>query len=189
MRRTLSLIIASILAIPATATDYDFDIPGMHAFIHFRVKHLGYSWLYGQFRAFEGSFSFDPADPAAGSVRVSIDTTSLDSNHAERDKHLRSDDYLNVDDYPTAEFASTRIEVTGDGTANVIGNFTLHGTTREIAIAVTHIGGGADPWGGERQGFEGAVTIEPTDYGIDIAHLGPASAEVEIILSIEGVRR
>ena len=189
MKRVTAILLLIVCAWPASAANYAFDTPGMHAFIHFRVKHLGFSWLYGQFRSFEGKFAFDPADPASSSVHVEIDMSSLDSNHAERDKHLRSDDYLDVDEYPTARFVSKRIEVTGDTSASVIGDFTLHGTTREISLDVRHIGGGPDPWGGERQGFEGSVAIQPADYGIEMAHLGQASATVEIILSIEGVRR
>ena len=194
MRKTIKTAIvglAAYVALSATyAADYVIDTKGMHAFIQFRVQHLGYSWLYGRFNNFSGNFTYDEADAAASQISVEIDTTSLDSNHAERDKHLRSDDFLDADNFPTATFESTSYTPTGDNTADLTGNLTLHGVTNEITISVEHIGGGDDPWGGYRQGFEGRTSIEPADYGIDmVSKLGPAAATVELMLTVEGVRQ
>ena len=98
--RTLTasfLIAGSVFTSSALfADDYEIDIKDAHAFIQFRVQHLGYSWLYGRFNEFGGTFSYDEAAPEKTSVEVTIKTNSVDSNHAERDKHLRSDDFLDV---------------------------------------------------------------------------------------------
>ncbi len=173
---------------PAQAEDYVIDIEGQHAFVQFKISHLGYSWLLGEFTDFEGSFSYDEANPSAASVNVTIDTASIDSNHAERDKHLRSDDFLAVDEYPEATFASTSFTPNGDGTAVLAGDLTLRGVTKPIEIAVTEVGAGPDPWGGFRRGFEGKVTLTLADFGIDY-DLGPAAKTVDMYLSIEGVRQ
>ena len=174
----------------ASADEYAIDTKGSHAFVQFRVKHLGYSWLYGRFNNFSGNFSYDETDAAANNVSVEIDTTSLDSNHAERDKHLRSSDFLDTDQFPTATFESTSYTPTGDNTADLTGNLTLHGVTQEVTLNVEHIGGGDDPWGGYRQGFQGSTTIEPGDYGIDmVGQLGPKAATVELMLTAEGIRQ
>ncbi|MCY1281955.1 Protein YceI [compost metagenome] len=172
----------------ALAADYAIDKEGQHAFINFKISHLGYSWLYGTFKDFDGSFSFDAAKPEASQVKVSINTTSVDSNHAERDKHLRSPDFLNVGKHPTATFESTAVKSTGDGTADITGNLTLNGVTKPVVIAAKFIGEGKDPWGGYRAGFEGSTTLKLKDFDIQ-KDLGPASQEVELILSVEGVRQ
>ena len=194
MKKALKMAITGIATMAAVSTaiaeEYVIDTEGMHAFVQFRVKHLGYSWLYGRFNSFSGNFSYDEADATANKITVEIDTTSLDTNHAERDKHLRSGDFLDTDQFPTATFESTAYSATGENTADLSGNLTLHGVTNEVVINVEHIAGGDDPWGGYRQGFEGRATIEPGDYGIDmVGQLGPAAGTVELMLTVEGVRQ
>lgn len=185
-----SLLLSLAIALPslATAADYTIDTKGAHAFIQFRIKHLGYSWLSGRFNNFAGSFSYDEANPGAAKVEVSIKTASIDSNHAERDKHLRGKDFLEVDKFPEARFVSTAYKENADKTAVLSGNLTLHGVTRPVDITVTQIGHGPDPWGGYRRGFEGTTTLKLADFDIDY-DLGPASREVELTLSIEGIRQ
>lgn len=167
----------------ASAADYVIDKKGMHAFVQFRVQHLGYSWLYGRFNDFDGTFSYDKDKSKDTKVEVTINTSSVDSNHAERDKHLRSDDFLNVDKFPEAKFVSTSFD--GDV---LKGNLTLLGVTKLVEIAVTKIGEGKDPWGGYRAGFEGTTKFAMADFGIKKS-LGPKSKDVEMILSIEGIRQ
>lgn len=184
-----SLVSASLFGATAVqADDYVIDTDGAHAFVQFKISHLGYSWLLGRFNDFEGNFSYDESNPENASVSVTIDTASIDSNHAERDKHLRSDDFLDVEEFPEASFESTSYQPNGDGTGTLMGKFTLHGVTKDISIDVKEIGAGQDPWGGFRRGFEGGVTLTLADYGIDY-DLGPASRDVEIFLSIEGIRQ
>ena len=111
-----AIALCTVLVLPAVAAgaEYKIDTERHHAFIQFRIKHLGYSWLLGQFNDFQGKFSYDEANPSASSVDVVIDTASIDSNNAERDKHLRSKDFLNVDKYPQARFSgvTSRCQVT-----------------------------------------------------------------------------
>ena len=172
----------------AMAADYAIDKQGQHAFVNFKISHLGYSWLYGTFKDFDGSFSFDAAKPQDSKVNVTLNTTSVDTNHAERDKHIRSDDFLNVSEHPTATFASTAVTSTGEGTADITGDLTLNGVTKPVVIAATFIGEGKDPWGGYRAGFAGSTTLKLKDFGIT-KDLGPASESVELIISVEGVRQ
>ena len=172
----------------AQAADYVVDTKGAHASINFRIKHLGYSWLTGRFDTFAGEFSFDEANPTASKISIDIDTASVSSNHAKRDKHIRSADFLNVDKFPKAKFVSTSMTKTSAKTGVVKGNLTLHGVTKEIAIQAEYIGGGKDPWGGFRQGFAGATTFKLADFGITY-NLGPASEMIEMSLHVEGVRK
>jgi|SRR5690606_26528229 polyisoprenoid-binding protein YceI len=179
---------AALFAGQAMAADYAIDKQGQHAFVSFKISHLGYSWLYGTFKDFDGSFSFDAKAPEASKVSVKINTASVDSNHAERDKHLRSGDFLNVDKHPTATFESTSVKSTGEGTADITGNLTLNGVTKPVVITAKLIGEGSDPWGGYRAGFEGRTKLKLKDFDIQ-KDLGPASQEVELIISVEGVRQ
>ena len=192
MRNSIRLtLIAGLMFAGAAAThaaDYVIDTKGAHAFIQFHIKHLGYSWLVGRFNTFDGEFSYDENNPQAARVTVNIDPASVDSNHAERDKHLRDEDFLDVDKYPKAGFVSTGYRETGDGKGELQGELTVHGVTRPITIDVTHIGAGKDPWGGYRRGFEGRTSFALTDFGIK-KDLGPASKEVHLWLGVEGIRK
>jgi len=170
------------------ASDYLIDTEGGHAFIQFRISHLGFSWLVGRFNHFSGEFSYDEKAPERASVRVEVDTSSIDSNHAERDRHLREADYLNVDAYPTARFVSTGYRPGKDGTGLLSGDLTLHGVTRPIEIQVRYVGSGTDPWGGYRMGFEGTTRLTLADFGIT-PFLGEAARQVYLDLGIEGVRK
>ena len=117
----------------AVAADYKIDKEGQHAFVNFRIQHLGYSWLYGTFKDFDGTFTFDEKNPAADKVNVTINTNSVDTNHAERDKHLRSAEFLNVTKFPKATFTSTDVKKDGDK-LNITGNLTLNGVTNRGAV-------------------------------------------------------
>lgn len=167
---------------PVFAADYVIDTKAAHASIVFRFKHLGYSWLTGRFNSFDGTFSYDADNPMKSKVEVRIDVSSIDTNNVRRDEDMRSDRFLDTEKYPTATFVSTRVVPTSDGAMTVYGNLTLHGVTREIAIAVSKVGEGDDPWGGYRAGFEGNVILNTTDFGVTM----PPTNQVELFLYVEG---
>lgn len=179
---------AGTLATTAQAADYTIDTKGAHASINFRVSHLGYSWLEGRFNEFGGQFSYDETNPSAAEVSVDINTASVDSNHAERDKHIRGEDFLDVKTYPKANFKSTSFTANADGTAVLNGDLTLHGVTKAVVLQVSKIGEGQDPWGGYRAGFTGTTEFKMKDFGIT-KNLGPASETVYMELHVEGIRQ
>jgi len=185
----LALTTAALLASAATASaaDYKIDKQGQHAFVQFRIQHLGYSWLYGTFRDFDGSFTFDEADPSKDKVNVTINTNSVDTNHAERDKHLRSAEFLNVAKFAQATFVSTGVKKDGDE-LDITGNLTLNGVTKPVTLEAKKLGEGKDPWGGYRAGFEAETTIALKDFNIK-TDLGPASQDVQLMISVEGIRQ
>ena len=190
MKKSLhGLILGSLLFTTgsAVAADYAIDKQGQHAFVNFRIQHLGYSWLYGTFKDFDGSFTFDEKNPSADKVNVTINTNSVDTNHAERDKHLRSAEFLNVSKFPQATFASTEVKKAGEG-LDITGNLTLNGVTKPVTLVAKLIGQGDDPWGGKRAGFEAKGKIRLKDFNIT-TDLGPASQEVDLIISVEGVQK
>ncbi len=194
MKKTITkLTIASALTtamlLPiANAADYVIDNKGAHASINFKIKHLGYSWLTGRFDKFSGKFSYDPANVSASKIEVNVDTSSLNSNHAERDKHLKNDDFLDVSAFANAKFVSTSVTEKANGELAVAGILTLHGVSKNIIIDAQSVGEGKDPWGGYRAGFSGTTTIALTDFAIK-RNLGPASTHVQLDLHIEGIKQ
>ncbi|MXR68110.1 YceI family protein [Shewanella sp. JBTF-M18] len=186
----ISTLGAGAFMLPATANaaDYVIDTQGAHASVQFKVSHLGYSFVVGRFNEFAGDFSFDSKHIGDAKVNVTINTASLDSNHAERDKHLRSEDFLNVAKHPEASFKSTSVKELGDGKFVLNGMLTLNGVTKPVAIDAKFIGEGQDPWGGYRAGFVGQTEFALKDYDIKM-DLGPASSHVTLDLVVEGIRQ
>lgn len=182
----LAVVLATAPVAPSRSAEYVIDPD--HSFIQFRTQHLGFSWLAGRFNRFDGSMTYDPkAGADAQGIRVTIDAASLDTNHAERDKHLRSSDFFDVERFPNVTFVSTGFA--GDaGGGTLTGDLTLLGVTKSISFDVRLIGEGDDPWGGYRAGFEGTYVLERRDFGMAY-NLGPAAEDVEIHLMIEAIRR
>lgn len=168
------------------AADYVIDGTGagMHSSVSFRASHMGISSLWGRFDDISGTFSYDPGNVEASKISVKIDPASLNSNHEARDAHLTSADYLDVQKFPEAGFESTHIMAAGDGKLHVMGNFTLHGVTKEISFDAVKTGEGETPFGDYRVGFEADATIDASDYGINLPQ-----SELRLILAIEGIRQ
>lgn len=175
----------SVFSFNALAAEYEIDKKGAHAFINFKIKHLGYSWLTGRFDDFSGTFNYDGKDVSASKVVVDINVASINSNHKKRDDHLRNEDFLHVEKYQAAKFVSTKIVDKGNNELEVTGDLTLHGVTKSIVIAAEKIGEGDDPWGGYRAGFSGTVTLQLKDFNIS----EKVGTEVALELHIEGIRK
>ena len=181
-----SMALAITMATGSMAANYTIDTEGAHASINFQTSHLGISVLNGRFDTFTGSFEYDAENPEASSVSVVIDTTSVNSNHGQRDNHLKSGDFLSVGEFPTATFISTGISVSGDKTGIITGDFTLRGVTKSIALETEFLAEGKDPWGGYRAGFSGTTSINLGDFGMG-GVIG--NADIAITLHVEGIRQ
>ena len=183
-----SIALAALIGtVSATANAASYTLDPSHSFIQFKTKHLGYSWLTGRFGKFTGTMNYDPAAGAdAQSIKVSVDTSSVDTNWADRDKHLRSKDFFNVDAGSTATFESTGFSGDANG-GTLTGNLTLLGVTKEISFPIKKIGEGKDRWGGYRVGFEGNYTLTRKDFGMDF-NLGPQAEKVDVTLMIEAIK-
>lgn len=187
-RISRAVLAAAAIALSAPAAGAaEYRIDPAHSFVQFKISHLGYSWMIGTFDKVSGSFTFDPsAGPAGQKISVEIDTASIDTGHAERDKHLRSPDFLDVGKFPKAVFVGAAYEGDAQG-GTMKGDLTLMGVTKPIAIEVEKVGEGDDPWGGYRAGFEGSTTLKRSEFGAGRS-LGPASESMDLFLFVEGIR-
>lgn len=189
LTRSLAVLAATAaFSLPAVAADYVIDQKGAHAFINFKISHLGFSWLTGRFNKFSGTFSYDKNDIAASKVSVEVDTTSFDSNHAKRDKHIKAPKYLDAGKYSTATFVSTKVIDKGDGKMDIVGDLTLRGVTKNITINAERVGEGDDRWGGYRAGFYGKTSLALADFGVP-GKLGESARLVHMELHVEGIRQ
>jgi polyisoprenoid-binding protein YceI len=183
---------SALLSANVMAADYVVDKTGQHAFVDFKISHLGYSYITGTFKDIDGKFSFDAAKPEDSKIEFNVNTASVFTNNAERDKHISSKDFLKVADFPKATFVSTSVKTTGknaDGkvTADVAGDLTIAGVTKPVVVKATFLGEGKDPWGGYRAGFEGTTSIKRSDFG-KMMDLGPQSDAVDLYVTFEGVK-
>jgi len=174
------------------AADYIIDKEGQHAFIDFTISHLGFSFIHGTFRDWSGTFSFDALKPEESKISIDVKTSSLFTNHAERDKHIIGKDYLDVATYPDARFVSTKVVTTGKNaagnlTADVTGDLSLLGVTRPVVVKAVFNGEGKDPWGGYRAGFNGTTSIKRADFG-KVMDLSPKSDTLVLNISFEGIK-
>lgn len=147
--------------------------PG-HTAAEFRARHMMVTWVRGAFKDVHGSLEFDPANPAAASVEVTIDAAGIWSGEPDRDDHLRSADFLDVESHPTITFRSTRVEVLGAHDYVVTGDLTIRGVTRSVGLTTRLLGEWDTPWweGDEdkgpkrRAGFLARAEIDRHDFGV-----------------------
>ncbi len=167
----------------ALAADYVLDPSHVH--VVFKVSHLGYATTVGQFEKIDAKVSVDWDAPADGKLEVTIDAASVDSNWPARDEHLRKADFLDVEKYPTIEFVSTDIEVTGEDTALITGNLTLLGQTRPVTLVTALNKHGPHPMTKrEHFGISATTMIKRSDYGMTYA-VPMVGDEVELRIEAE----
>jgi polyisoprenoid-binding protein YceI len=147
----------------ARAADYTID--PVHSSITFKVKHLSISYVMGKFSTFSGTFKFDEKNVPASKVKVTIDPSSVDTGEPARDKDLRSDNFFEVADYPTATFVSTKVTDMTDNKFQIMGNLTLHGITKPVVLDTEFLGA-ADDQQGHHVAFEASTEINRQDYDV-----------------------
>jgi polyisoprenoid-binding protein YceI len=143
-----------------------YTLDPAHTRIGFVARHAMVTKVRGAFDEFEGTATLDPANPANSSARLKITAASIDTRNAQRDEHLRSNDFLAMEEYPQISFVSTGVRQVDEDTFELAGGLTVKGVTKTITIPFTFEGAARDPFGNLRVGFEGAVTISRKDYGI-----------------------
>jgi len=159
--------LAAALALPASAGTTTWQIDPQHSSAQFGVTHLMISTVRGEFHGVKGTVVLDDQDITKSTVNVTIDATSVDTREPDRDKHLKSPDFLDVAKYPFLTFKSTKVEQVSPGELKVTGDLTIRGVTRQVVLNVD--GPKApikDPWGLQRSAVSATTKINRQDFGV-----------------------
>jgi len=177
---------ALIATLSALAQTSDWNIDPAHSTAQFTVRHLGISNVTGNFTKVSGTVALNEKDITQSQVNASIDVNSVDTRVEMRDKDLKSPNFFDVAKYPTIEFKSKRIVKDGDK-LKLIGDLTIHGTTREVTLDVDGLTPAiTDPWGNTRRGFSATTTINRKDFNIvDNTLLKTGEAAVGDVVKIQ----
>ncbi|QEG41535.1 YceI family protein [Roseimaritima ulvae] len=178
--------LACVAAASASAADeYEYDL--VHSSVSFKARHLDISWIHGRFNDVSGKFSLDRQDPSKSTFELTIKTDSVDTANAARDEHLRQPDYFDTKQYPTITFKSTSTKPI-DGGYEVTGDFTMHGTTKQITL--TLMGGKEHVFKNvKRVAFSTELALKRSDYGFDPKAIGPIGDKALIMIDCEGVQK
>jgi len=143
-----------------------FTIDKTHSEVTFQVRHL-VTRVRGHFTGFDGTVQFDEAHPEQSSLTFTINAASIDTGATDRDAHLRSDDFFAVEKFPAITFTTSTVTPRGAGLFDIEGTLTIRGTAKRLTVPVAYLGTAKDPWGNARIGFEGEVTVNRKDFGLN----------------------
>jgi polyisoprenoid-binding protein YceI len=155
----------STITVPSTVTG-SYVIDPTHSRVGFVARHAMVTKVRGSFNEFSGTGSFDAEDPAKSHLQLTIQASSIDTRNADRDAHLRGNDFFDMTTYPEITFASTSVQSLSDDTYQVTGDLTIKGITKPVVINFEYLGAAVDPFGNERIGFEGKATVNRRDWGV-----------------------
>ena len=152
---------------PALLHAAPWELDPDHTGVHFKVRHLMISSVQGEFEKVSGKIVYDEADITKSAADITIDAASVNTRVAERDKDLRSPNFLDVAKYPKIAFKSKRVEKAGNGTLKMTGDLTIHGVTKEVVLTVNGPTPAIkDPWGNYRVGGQATTKINRKDFGL-----------------------
>lgn len=185
----LSLAALMPVAAAQAADTYAFD--PQHTWVGFAINHAGWAKALGKFGKATGQIVIDRDDLTKSSVTVEIDTASIDTGFADRDRDLQGPDFLNVVEFPTMTFTSTAVELTGDTTANVTGDLMLIGVARPVTLEVVFNDEKPLPWDANtlKAGFSVTGSFAPADFGmakVPAFGLGP---DLELMIEVEALKQ
>ncbi|MGD8567073.1 MAG: YceI family protein [Gammaproteobacteria bacterium] len=181
---TTALMALSFMATSVFAASYTID--PAHTFPRFKINHLGFSTMMGQFNSTKGTLTYDQ-DKGTGSVDISIDANSIFTAHEKRDKHLRSPDFLNTAEFPDITYKSTKANIK-NGKGTVEGKLTMKGVTKPVTLTVTSMKCGANPFNKKPTcGFDATAKIKRSDFGVKYG-LPAISDEMELLIEVEAVK-
>ncbi len=170
-----------------------FTVDPVHSCVQFRVRHLGFSKVVGRFDRYTAAIHMNPVSLSSLRVEARIEAASVNTGDGERDAHLRSTDFLEAERFPEIVFTSTAVRDVTVDTFVLLGELTLHGVTRPLALQVIYRGEAVDLRGRERVAFEAEGRINRKDFGLtwnSVLETGGllVGEEVEVRLEVQAVR-
>jgi polyisoprenoid-binding protein YceI len=184
-----SVLVALALSASAQAAE-TYNIDPVHSSVGFSVSHMVISNVKGKFNQFSGTIVLE--NNAIKEAQGTIQTKSIDTGNAKRDEDLRSANFFDVAKYPTITFQSKRAEQKGDETI-LVGDFTMHGVTKELSLPLKLKGPIKDPWDNSRIGLQIKTKVNRKDYGMTYNKALETGGllvgdEVEIEINAEAVK-
>ena len=156
----------SITTVPSTVTG-TYAIDPTHSRIGFVARHAMVTKVRGSFNEFEGSGVFDAENPTRSQLQLTIQAASIDTRNADRDGHLRGNDFFDMERYPEIRFASTGVEQLEAENYRVTGDLTIKGVTKPVVVDFEYTGTAVDPFNNVRIGLEGKTTVNRKDWGVN----------------------
>jgi polyisoprenoid-binding protein YceI len=164
------LPVVALMAAPAHAAPVAYTINKDHTDVTFEISHVGFSMKHGWFRDIAGTLNLDAAKPESSKVDVTIKAASIDTNHTQRDKDLLGAGFLDGAKFPEMHFVSTKVARTGDNTADITGNLTLHGVTKPLVLHAKLNKMAPNPFDQTpTAGFTATGSLKRSDYGVSSA--------------------
>lgn len=144
-----------------------WNLDSTHSHVGFSVKHMMVTTVRGQFKTYSAKFNLDATDFAKSTFEGEIDVASIDTANADRDVHLRTNDFFDAPTHPKITFKSTKIEPQGGNEFKVTGDFTLRGVTKPITLDVEFLGTSKNPYGKTVAGLSARGTVNRKDFGVN----------------------
>ena len=163
---TAALIAAAWLTAPALSHAAEWAIDAAHTTVTFKVRHLGVTWVRGEFQKVSGKVSYDRKNPAAAKADIVIDAASINTRNQRRDNHLRSGDFLLAEKHPQLTFKSTSVKNAGADSLDLVGNLTLRGVTKEVVLKVADISKEVKMGATAKMGASATTRINRQDFGV-----------------------
>jgi polyisoprenoid-binding protein YceI len=181
------LLACAVTHLAVAAETYEVD--PVHSFVLFKVSHLGAGYVYGRFTGgLTGTLSTGPVATDKSAVELEVKTDTLDTGFAQRDKDIKSPDFLNAKQFPLITFKSTSVQKVSDQQYTVTGDLTFHGVTKPVTVQANITGQGKGPKGELRTGVEVHFTVKRSEY--DVKYGLPALGDdVKMTVAVEGVRK
>jgi polyisoprenoid-binding protein YceI len=176
---------AAVTTPAASVAAEPFAVDAMHSSVMFRIKHLNVSYFYGRFNKVAGSFKIDGD---ATELDVTVDADSVDSNSADRDKHIKSQDFFSVKEFPSITFKSKSAKKIDGDKIEVTGDLTFRGVTKSVTVKVTPTGEGPGMRGGTVAGIETTLVINRSEFGMNYMPKG-LGEDVTLYIALEGSRK
>jgi polyisoprenoid-binding protein YceI len=178
-----------ILTISAAAQVQTWQIDPNHTAAQFSVRHMGISTVRGAFTKVSGSAQYDPSNLSKTSIDATIDASSVDTRVSMRDDDLRSPNYFDVAKYPTITFKSKSVQAVGEGKLKIVGDLTIHGVTKEVALDVDGPSAPVtDPKGNSHLGASASTTVNRKDFGVG-GSSNVVGEDITITIDVELVRK
>jgi polyisoprenoid-binding protein YceI len=176
---------AQLTQSPAAVQAGTYKLDPAHGKITWSVTHFGFSTYVGQFSHVDATLKVDPKAVGATALDVTVDANSLGTLNPALDTHLKSKDFLDVAAFPSATFKATKVTQTGDKTADIAGELTLHGVTKPVVVHAVFNQGGVNPLDKKYSlGFAGTTEIARSDFGIK-AYVPAISDKVTLTIEAE----